>query len=84
MEKSNQKNNQLYACIEKSVAKYLADLNGESTTGIYQMVLTEIEKPLLVAILKHTDNNQSKAAKALGISRTTLKKKLQLYKLEKN
>lgn len=59
--------------------RYFNDLNGEEARGVYQMVLGEVEKPLLEAVLKHTDENQSKAAKVLGINRSTLRKKLQRH-----
>jgi Fis family transcriptional regulator len=44
--------------------------------AINQMVIDEVEKPLLEVTLKHTGYNQSKAAKALGLSRSTLRKKI--------
>jgi Fis family transcriptional regulator len=43
------------------------------------LVLAEVEKPLLETALKHADFNQSKAAKVLGLSRSTLRKKLEQY-----
>jgi len=43
------------------------------------MVLGEVEKPLLEVVMKHTKGNQSNAAKALGLSRGTLRKKLKIY-----
>lgn len=49
--------------------------------GLHALVLNEIEKPLLEAALKHSGYNQTKAAKALGLSRSTLRKKLEHYGL---
>ena len=43
-----------------------------------------MEAPLLEAVMKHTGNNQSRAAKLLGINRTTLRKKLQAYDIGKS
>ena len=68
-------------CVKKSVERYFKDLNGEEASGIYQMVLNEMEKPLLETVMKHTDQNQSKASRVLGINRNTLRKKLELYGL---
>lgn len=62
-----------------SVEAYFARLNGHEANGLYQLVLNEVEKPLLETALKHSDFNQSKAAKALGLSRSTLRKKLEQY-----
>jgi Fis family transcriptional regulator len=44
-------------------------------------VLTEVETPLLEAVMKYTKNNQSKAAELLGLNRGTLRKKLKQYDL---
>jgi Fis family transcriptional regulator len=67
--------------VRQSVEDYFAHLNGHDSTGLYQLVLAEVEKPLLEMALKHSDFNQSKAAKALGLSRSTLRKKLDLYRI---
>jgi Fis family transcriptional regulator len=65
--------------VRHCVEDYFAHLNGHDSSGLYQLVLTEVEKPLLETALKHSDNNQSKAAKILGLSRSTLRKKLEHY-----
>jgi Fis family transcriptional regulator, factor for inversion stimulation protein len=65
--------------VRQSVADYFAHLDGHDSSGLYQLVLTEVEKPLLEMALKHSDFNQSKAAKILGLSRSTLRKKLDHY-----
>lgn len=71
----------LRACVNKTLQKYFADLNGETPRGIYKMVIDEVEKPLLVSVMKHADNNYSRAARMLGINRNTLRKKLEQHKL---
>jgi len=65
--------------VRQSVEEYFTHLNGHDSSGLYQLVLSEIEKPLLETALKHSDFNQSKAAKVLGLSRSTLRKKLDQY-----
>jgi Fis family transcriptional regulator len=65
--------------VRHCVEDYFAHLNGHDPSGLYQLVLTEVEKPLLETALKHSDYNQSKAAKSLGLSRSTLRKKLEHY-----
>ncbi len=65
-----------------ALERYFAELNGESVTGLYALVVAEVEKPLLEAVLNHTGGNQSKAAKVLGLSRSTLRKKLKQYGIE--
>ena len=65
--------------VRHCVEDYFAHLDGHDSSGLYQLVLTEVEKPLLETALKHSDFNQSKAAKILGLSRSTLRKKLEHY-----
>lgn len=65
--------------VRQSVEDYFSHLNGHEAAGLYQLVLNEVEKPLLETALKHADFNQSKAAKVLGLSRGTLRKKLEQY-----
>ncbi len=67
--------------VKKSVNQYLAQLDGYTATGLHAMVLAEVEKPLLEASLKHSGYNQTKTAQILGISRSTLRKKLEQYGL---
>ncbi len=71
----------LSAQVKTAVNHYLEQLNGVSATGLHAMVLAEVEKPLFEAILQHSGYNQTKAAQILGISRSTLRKKLELYDL---
>lgn len=79
---SKKENSPVADCVTKSVKRYLADLNGEMPCGMYDMVLQEVEKPLLEVVMQHAKSNQSKAAQMLGINRNTLRKKLKTYGLE--
>ena len=47
--------------------------------NLYALVMTEMEQPLLEAVMRYTRNNQSKAAMILGINRGTFRKKLAYY-----
>ena len=49
---------------------------------VYQLVLNEIEPPLLSSVMRFSSNNQSKAARILGINRTTLRTKLKKYDIK--
>jgi DNA-binding NtrC family response regulator len=46
------------------------------------MPLAEVEKLQILHTLEQTENNKSKAARILGISRQTLREKLRLYETE--
>ena len=73
----------LNATIRTALSQYLTDLDGENPGNIYDLVMQQVEAPLLELILQHVDGNQSKAAEHLGINRGTLRKKLKTYKLIK-
>lgn len=51
-------------------------------TNLYQLVLEQVEIPLLKKVMEHVKQNQSKAAQVLGISRGTLRKKLEHYHMQ--
>jgi Fis family transcriptional regulator len=66
----------LRECVARAVRRYLADLDAQMPVGLYELVLHEVEAPLLREVLTWSGGNQSKAAAALGINRATLRKKL--------
>lgn len=67
--------------VKNSLERYFNDLNGEKTTDVYDMVIAEVERPLLEIVMRHVKSNQCRAAELLGINRNTLRKKLKIYKL---
>jgi Fis family transcriptional regulator len=66
---------------ERALNDYFASLNGHRPAQLYNMVLREVEEPLLKAVLDYTEGNQVRAADILGINRGTLRKKLRLLGL---
>lgn len=67
--------------VECAVNNYFSHLEGQHVTDVYDMVLQEVEAPLLEAVLKYTRNNQTRASSVLGLNRGTLRKKLKRYGL---
>lgn len=78
-----QQNHNLPNLIHHIVSGYLKNNKGIREGSLYEVVLNEIEPPLLQALMEHTRYNQSKAASILGLSRGTIRKKLALYFGEK-
>lgn len=72
----------LRECVAAALEDYFRHLNGHPPGELYQMVLNEVELPLLQAVLNHTQGNQTRAAELLGINRGTLRKKLKQYGLD--
>jgi len=69
-------------CIHQSIEAYFTDLEGEDPQNLYPLVLAEMEAPLLKIVMELTHSNQSRAAKLLGLSRGTLRKKLIRYQID--
>jgi Fis family transcriptional regulator len=69
----------LTEAVEHSVDQYLKILGNPDSANVYELVLEQIEEPLLRKVLKFVRNNQVRAAKLLGISRGTLRKKMKKY-----
>ena len=67
--------------VKKTVEQYFLQLNGHDTSGLHAMVIAEVEKPLIESVLEHCGQNQTKASKILGLSRSTLRKKIELYNI---
>ena len=68
--------------VRKSMKRYFLQLDKKNTPiDVYDLVLNEIEPPLLNSVMKFSNNNQSKASRILGINRTTLRTKLKKYNL---
>lgn len=73
----------LHDHVGRSLDEYFNALNGsEPPSGLYRLVLEQVEKPLLTSVLEYSQGNQSRAAQVLGINRGTLRKKLKQYNLE--
>ena len=71
----------LQDCIASNLDYYIQSCQGQKITGVYDMVLAAIEKPMLEVVMRHCDDNQSAAADFLGLNRNTLRKKLITHKL---
>ena len=75
------KNKPLSEQVRKAMKKYFATLGDTNPANVYKMVMAEVEPELLKAVMKYANNNQSKAATALGLNRATLRKKLHRYNI---
>lgn len=65
--------------VETALKNYFDHLDGQPVVDLYDMVLSEVEAPLLETVMKYTRDNQTKASVALGLNRGTLRKKLKQY-----
>ncbi|AWL13302.1 DNA-binding protein Fis [Saliniradius amylolyticus] len=65
--------------VKQAVNKYLKQLEDTNIDNLYEMVLAEVEAPLLEEIMTFTRGNQTRASLMMGINRGTLRKKLKQY-----
>lgn len=71
----------LSLAVTQMLESYLARMGCEESDNIYQVVMQQVEGPLLACVLRHCQGNQSRAAQLLGMNRATLRKKLRHYGL---
>ncbi|MBK1647890.1 helix-turn-helix domain-containing protein [Rhabdochromatium marinum] len=69
-------------CVRTALESYLQRMGDHQINDFYRFVLDEVERPLLEAVLHHSHGNQTLAARTLGISRGTLRKKIAQYGLK--
>lgn len=69
----------LRASVKQAVTNYLSQLSGQDIDNFYDIVISEVEAPLLEEVMLYTRGNQTRAANMLGINRGTLRKKLKKY-----
>lgn len=77
--KGNHRGGTLHETVTACVRQYLEEIDGEPTTDFYQLVLSQVEPPLLREVMTYTRHNQTRAAQMLGLNRGTLRKKLRQY-----
>jgi two-component system nitrogen regulation response regulator GlnG len=69
--------------VELHIKQFISMLEGDMSKGsLYQLVIREVERPLIKNVLEYTNYNQIKAANVLGINRNTLRKKIKELGIE--
>lgn len=67
--------------VELAMKNYFSQLEDEKPADIYELVMAEVEAPLMESVMSYTQGNQTKASQVLGLNRGTLRKKLKMYGL---
>lgn len=68
--------------VRRVLDSYFRDLDGHETSDLYELVISQVEKPLFEAVMQHTRGNITKAAGVLGMNRGTLRSRLKKYGLD--
>ncbi len=71
----------LHEHVHESITYYLHTVKGNNINNLYQFCLSQVEPPLIKAVLDYCNSNQTQAAQILGINRGTLRKKCQQYNI---
>lgn len=78
----SKKTEPLRQCVLDAMQRYFNHLDGHGVSNLYRLVMNEVEAPLLESVMQYTGGNQTQASALLGISRSTLRKKLSQYGLD--
>ena len=62
--------------VESKLQGFMRNIKSFETFNLYDMVIPEVERSLILMVMKETKGNQVKAAKLLGINRNTLRSKI--------
>jgi Fis family transcriptional regulator len=65
--------------VQEAIRRYLEDMGHSQPESLYRVLLAEVEPPLIEEVLRYTQGNQSRTAKILGMTRNTLRTKLDRY-----
>ncbi|MCD6048195.1 MAG: DNA-binding transcriptional regulator Fis [Gammaproteobacteria bacterium] len=67
--------------IEEALTHFINEHHTHLPKNLHALAISMVEKPLLKLVMQKTEQNQSLAAKILGLNRATLRKKLTDYHL---
>jgi Fis family transcriptional regulator len=76
------RHNELADTVRRALERYFRDMDGERPSDIYDMVLKNVEKPMIETVLGKAQGNLTLAAAMLGIDRNTLRKKMQQLRIK--
>ena len=75
-EKVQSQDESLEALVSRKLENSLVQMNLLEMNNLYEMVLHQVERPLINIVLKKAKGNQVRTAEILGINRNTLRKKI--------
>ena len=65
----------------KVLEDHLDGLGDTEPANVYRLMINEVERSMLVVMMRYAHGNQSKAAQCMGINRATLRTKLKFHNL---
>ncbi len=79
---SKNQDESLEALVARKLENSLAQMDLQELDNLYEMVLHQVERPLINIILNQTRGNQVRTAEILGINRNTLRKKIKTLEID--
>lgn len=70
--------------VESRLNGFMRNIKRLEKFNLYDMVIPEVEKSLILMVMRETRGNQVRAAQLLGINRNTLRSKIKKLKLKIN
>ena len=77
----NKPNALLREFVSQVMKEYFEKIDGYPIDKVYNLVIGEVERPLIEETIKYCKGNQSRASELLGLSRGTLRKKMNQYNI---
>jgi Fis family transcriptional regulator len=68
--------------VRDAMERYFTDLDGQDPGDLYDLVMSQVERPLFEIVMENTRGNISRAAQLLGLNRATLRSRLRKYGLD--
>lgn len=73
---ADQVHHPLAKCVQDAMETYMQNMDGHKVHDLYRLVIDEVERPLFETVVRHAEGNLTQAAKMLGLTRSTLRKRL--------
>ena len=67
--------------VRLSILEFLSHNSVQESTNLHSIVIDQVEKTMIEVVLEKYEYNQSKVSRILGISRSTLRKKIDVYNI---
>ena len=67
--------------VRLSILEFLSHNSVQESTNLHSIVMEQVEKTMIEVVLEKYEYNQSKVSRILGISRSTLRKKIDVYNI---
>ena len=72
----------LETLVEQKLNSAMQGIEKLEQGDLYNLVLAQVERPLIRCVLENTGGNQLRAADILGLNRNTLRKKIRELEIE--